>query len=98
MAKDSLYTAGIPVVGYVGERNNQVLFEGKTEDSHWGESENGRAVETTEFKIDRKYWELMGRPEMIFLSMGTEEAFEKWIGPSDPRQKVSKWLEPAEVI
>lgn len=95
MANDSLYSSALPFIGFVGEDSNQALFGGKPEGSHWGDSDNKREIEGTEFKIDRKYWELLGKPEFLFIGMGSEEGFMKWIGPT-PKAKVAIWLEAVD--
>lgn len=77
MAKENqLYAAALP---FIEIRGNQVAFGGNPE-ALWGEPSK-RPIESCEFVIDRRYWELLGRPDKMIVGMSTEAGWEKWVGP-----------------
>lgn len=89
--KDSLYSGAMP---FIEERGNQVVFGGDPNagenESTWGEPDV-RPVEPAEFVIDKRFWELLGKPTTLAVGFSTHEGWEKWI-TSPPSDNVA-WQE-----
>jgi hypothetical protein len=78
MMPDSvIYAANVP---FLELRGDQAVFGGKGEKTwHWGDDEGRREIAECEFVIDRRYWELLGKPDSIAVGFSTVEGWhEQW--------------------
>lgn len=100
---DSLYAAGLK---FIEERGNQVVFGGALP-ATWSVSEEygdlePRPMESGELVIDRRFWLMLGKPEMLWVGFAIEAGWAKWVGTSlsvHARYRwygASRWLETFE--
>lgn len=93
---DNLYATALPLIE---ERGDQVVFGGVGDATMtWGDSDEygpGRPIAGTEFVIDRRYWELCGKPDKLVVGIASEAGWDGWV--SQPPRTDLCWMEATGV-
>lgn len=93
MDDPKLFSTGLPLIK---EEGLVVTFGGETPDNYsWGETEYGpaRAIAGTYFEIDKRFWEMLGKPQEIIVGFANEDGWEKWVGIRPNRKNDPMWRE-----
>jgi hypothetical protein len=89
---DNLYAAALPLIE---ERGNQIIFGGDP-DATWAANEEigdtARPVEASRLVIDRRFWLLLGKPDVLVCGFANDAGWDKWVGVA-PDAKARTWLE-----
>lgn len=62
---------------FVEEFGDQVIFQAENDGTMtWGEPDD-RLIAKSQFMVDKRYWELLGKPEMIAVGFSTMQGWEE---------------------